>query len=70
MKSLLKKLLDTLICSVFAISLGVFFMHVYENHHPREMEIVYVDKPATMPTKELRDIRVVKLSGKKKMVRK
>lgn len=70
MKILLENLLNTLLCSVFAGSLGVFFMHVYENYHPREVEIVYVDRPAPMPTRDLSDIRVVKLAVKKKVVRK
>lgn len=68
MKTLLKKLVDALICCALAGSFGWFIAHEYERWHPREVKIVFIEKPAEAREKG-REIRVVKLVNGR-MVRK
>ena len=60
MKTLLKKLVDTLACCALAGSSGWFIAHEYERWHPREVKIVYVEKPVEAKEKSRHEVRMVK----------
>mgnify|MGYP001562304799 CR=1 FL=1 len=62
MKSLLKKLIDTLVCCLLAGSFGWFIAHEYERWHPREMKIIYAEKPIGVGEKDHK-VRVIKLAN-------
>lgn len=68
MKTLLKKLIDTLACCALAGSFGWFIAHEYERWHPREAKIVYVEKLVEAGEKG-REVRVVKLVNGRMMKR-